>query len=258
MFPIILTLGPLKIYAFGVFSALGFILSMIALNQLCKRANLQILFFLDYLIPLLIIGLLSGRLVHVLLKWPLYEANWLEILYVWQGGLSLWGAIFGTGLCLWYLCWQHKQNAILWFDQIMIALEVALVFGLIGYLLSPAGLSGASFGIPTTLPWGMLFEDLASPYAGQPVHPVTLYLILGHLLILAGLIFLAHKKVTTGLLFYSACLAQGVILFVTEPFKASVAYTLFNLNFALLVAGVFCVLGLWGTTKLFLIRKRPI
>ena len=251
MFPIILTLGPFKIYAFGVFSALGFLLSMIVLNKLAKRVALQTVFLLDYLIPLLIVGLAAARLVHVVLKWPLYQGNLLETLYIWQGGLSLWGALWGIGLYFWYLCWRHKQNTLLWFDQIALAIQVAFTFGLLGYLLSPAGLSGASFGTPTSLPWGMNFEELASPYAGQAVHPVTIYLILGHILILTGLGFMSRAKIKTGWIFYSACLVQGLLLFLTEPLKATAGYTLLNFNFALLVAGAFTLLGLWGLIKLY-------
>jgi len=256
MFPILFELGPVKIYSFGVFATLAFLLSMALLNHKAKKAGLRMAFILDYLLSLFLVCLISGRLFHVFFKWGIYSDNLLDVLYIWQGGLSLWGAIIGGILYFWYLTWRHKQDLLVWLDQIAVALQPTFILGYVGYLLSPAGLSGRSFGKPTDLFWGTSLENLESPYAGLSVHPVTIYLILGHLLILLILLKLSKMKRLAGLTAFTAGILQGVLLIITEPLKWELSYTIGNHSFATIIGFLAIVLGTAGIGYVFWMKKK--
>lgn len=256
MFPILIEFGPVKIYSFGVLATLAFLLSMALLNHQAKQAGLKVAFILDYLLSIFLVCLISGRIFHVLFKWSIYSDNLLEIIYIWQGGISLWGTAIGGILYFWYLSWRHKQDLLVWLDQIAIALQLAFILGYLAYLLSPAGLSGRSFGIPTELFWGMTLENLQSPYAGLSVHPVTIYLILGHAFSLLILYKISRLKRLAGLTTFSAGILQGVLLLITEPLKWEISYTIASYNFAIIVGISIIILGVAGLGYVFRMKRK--
>src|SRR2546427_2469850 len=43
-------------------------------------------------------GIVGARLVHVIDQLPYYLANPLQILFIWTGGIAIWGAAIGGGL----------------------------------------------------------------------------------------------------------------------------------------------------------------
>ncbi|MET0789661.1 MAG: prolipoprotein diacylglyceryl transferase family protein, partial [Cellulomonas sp.] len=121
-------------------------------------------------------GLVGGRLYHVATDWRLYFGEGKDpvaALYVWQGGLGIWGAIalgaFGAYLG------SRRYGAK--FPPLIDALAP-------GVVLAPAvGRFGNWFnqelyGRPTTLPWGLEIdpahrEDGYEQYA--TFHPTFLY-----------------------------------------------------------------------------------
>ncbi|MDD4352538.1 MAG: prolipoprotein diacylglyceryl transferase [Candidatus Gracilibacteria bacterium] len=236
MYPVLFSIGPVTIYSFGIFAALGFLLSMVIINKLAQKNGLKTAFILDHIIPFILLSLISGRLLHVLLKWELYSHRLREILFFWQGGVSLWGAIIGGALYFWYISWKHKQDVLVWLDQMVFAIQVAFILGYTGYLLSPAGLSGNAFGKPTELPWGMTLANLDSPYAGLSVHPVIFYLILGHLIILFVLRSMHKIRKLAGLRFFVAAALMGTLTVSTEPLKYNPNYMLWGHSVASYVA----------------------
>src|SRR6266568_5190415 len=56
------------------------------------------LFFLLAILVGLWLGLREARLFHVIDRWDLYAAQPVQILYVWQGGLAVYGGLIGGTL----------------------------------------------------------------------------------------------------------------------------------------------------------------
>lgn len=58
---------------------------------------------LKKIIPIiLVISLIGARAYHIVEYWEYYQTNSGAILKVWEGGLSIWGAIIVGGGYLWY------------------------------------------------------------------------------------------------------------------------------------------------------------
>ena len=56
----------------------------------------------------LLAALVGARMSHVVDEWGYYEMNWGRILQVWNGGLSIWGAILGGGAV--GIIWQQVNK----------------------------------------------------------------------------------------------------------------------------------------------------
>ena len=97
--PILLTIGPIDLYWYGVMYAASFLL----IDHLMKKEalnNSQYDFsikFIDHLVLVLILAvIIGGRLGYALFyNFDYYSANPLKVLFIWEGGMSFHGALIG-------------------------------------------------------------------------------------------------------------------------------------------------------------------
>ena len=121
-------------------------------------------------------GLVGGRLYHVLTDHELYfgdGANPVEALYVWRGGLGVWGAIAlgAVGVIIGARRKGIKLLPVL--DAIAPGVLVAQAIGRWGNWFNQE-----LFGKPTDLPWGLEIDRAHRPpgYEDDPTfHPTFLY-----------------------------------------------------------------------------------
>ena len=53
-------------------------------------------------------GIVGARLYYVVMSWPQFAQNPLSVLYVWQGGLAIYGGVIGGAVGAW-CCSRHKK-----------------------------------------------------------------------------------------------------------------------------------------------------
>lgn len=53
--------------------------------------------------PTLIFALVGARIYHVIDYWSYYQTDILGVIKIWEGGLSIWGALIVGGGYLWYM-----------------------------------------------------------------------------------------------------------------------------------------------------------
>ncbi|WP_036509491.1 prolipoprotein diacylglyceryl transferase, partial [Nocardioides sp. URHA0020] len=122
-------------------------------------------------------GLIGGRLYHVLTDHDLYFGSGqhpIEALYVWRGGLGVWGAI-GLGAVGAIIGAKRKGIKLLpVLDAMAPGVLVAQALGRWGNWFNQE-----LFGKPTDLPWGLSVSDDVATQAGYPpgttFHPTFLY-----------------------------------------------------------------------------------
>ena len=121
-------------------------------------------------------GLVGGRIYHVLTDHDLYFGDGrhpIEALYVWRGGLGVWGSIALGALGV-YLGARRKGIRLLpVLDAMIPGVLVAQAIGRWGNWFNQE-----LFGKPTDLPWGLEIDVDHRPlgYLGDPTfHPTFLY-----------------------------------------------------------------------------------
>ncbi len=174
MYPILFELGSVTIYSLWFFVTCGFIVGSIVFANLCKRNRVSIDLVSSNALVLFLSALIVGRLSFAFLHHELYfftyePREWLGLLGLWDKGISFWGALTGFCLALMRLYKKNGQPLSPLLDQLSVALLVGMIFGSIGTFLD-----GASYGVPTTLPWGMTFRSAYVKYI-SPIHPTQLY-----------------------------------------------------------------------------------
>ena len=156
------------------------------------------------LIIAIILGIIGARLYHVFSEprggavgWSYYKQHPIEILYIWHGGLGIYGAIAGGALGLMIYSLRAGLRPLQWLDYGAPGLALGQAIGRWGNFINQE-----LYGPPTDLPWGLV---IAPPYRISPYndlvtyppetlfHPTFLYESLWCLLVFIVLAVIAHK-----------------------------------------------------------------
>lgn len=167
----------------------------------------------------LLAGLAGSRLWEVVFDWDYYRSHLLDIPALWQGGLSVQGAVFG-GL-LGVFIYTRKKGIPFWEYCDILAPGV-----LLGQAIGRLGcyLNGCCFGIPaSSAAWGVIYPpgtDAHTLYGETPLIPAVLYESAWDLFMMALLLFLIPRKPFHGFIasLYFTMYAAGRI--VIEYFRA--------------------------------------
>lgn len=189
--PEIFRIGGFAVRWYGLLFALSFVFGYIIMLKIFNKEGIPVR-VLDALTTYMVIGTVVGaRLGHCFFYEPdYYLANPIKVLYVWEGGLASHGAAIGILLVLMIFCRIEKKHFLWTMDRIVI------VVALSGFFIRMGNLANSEiFGIPTTLPWGFLFEKASNPAEGLvPRHPTQIYEGLSYLLIFFYLFWYYFRK----------------------------------------------------------------
>ncbi len=134
--------------------------------------------------------LVGARLWHVVSDWHMYGHLSWQLVAVWQGGLSILGALLAGVATVWWLIPAKAQRVWL-FDALVLWLPIGQAVGRLANWVNQE-----LYGLPTTLPWGVSI-DIQHRLPGFEsyglYHPLFAYEAIG-LLLLAGLLRWLHNK----------------------------------------------------------------
>jgi phosphatidylglycerol:prolipoprotein diacylglycerol transferase len=145
-----------------------------------------------------VLGIIAGgRLGYTLFYQPAYYLSHpLEILHVWQGGMSFHGGFLGLLVAGLWFCRRNGIPALQMADSLAIAAPTGIMLGRLANFVN-----AELWGRPTDLPWGVIFpgeraQDCAGIVAGACArHPSQLYeAALEGLLLGAVLLWLAFRR----------------------------------------------------------------
>ena len=179
MFPVLLKIGPISIFTYGSFIAVGFLAGIFLAIKEAKRLGEDHEKIMDLCFYILVAAILGSRLFYVATSPEMFLRNPVEILKIWNGGLVFYGGFIAalvTGVIF-----LKVKNIPVWKTADIMAASVALAhfFGRIGCFFA-----GCCYGKHCDLPWAVTFNhpDSLAP-TGIPLHPTQLYEALGNLAI---------------------------------------------------------------------------
>lgn len=121
-------------------------------------------------------GIIGARIYHVVTDYQLYFGEGrrpVEALFIWQGGLGIWGAVSGGALGAYLACRHYNVGLAGFGDAIAPGILVAQGIGRWGNYFNQE-----LFGQPTDLPWALEIDPENRP-AGfvqfETFHPTFLY-----------------------------------------------------------------------------------
>lgn len=215
--PVAIAIGPLAIRWYGLMYLVAFA-QFIWLGRRRIRAGLAPL-TVEQLDDLLFYGMLGvilgGRLGQVLFYEPAYYLmHPLEVLAVWQGGMSFHGGFLGVLIAMALWAKKHDFRWLTVTDFIAPLVPLGLAAGRVGNFIN-----GELWGraADPTLPWAMIF-----PQSGDllPRHPSQLYHVaLEGLLLFAILWALTARPRPTGLASGVFLIGYGSFRVITEFFR---------------------------------------
>ena len=105
----ILSIGNFHIYWYSVLIATGIIIGLYLLMKEASKQNISKDTIIDIAFYTIIWGIVGARIYYVIFNIKPYLSNPLSILYVWEGGLAIYGGIIGGLITLAY---QTKKKNI--------------------------------------------------------------------------------------------------------------------------------------------------
>jgi prolipoprotein diacylglyceryl transferase len=174
----------------------GLIVAVIITSRRLTKRGAEPGVVVDIAIWAIPLGIIGGRLVHVATHLDLYFGpgkNPLDALYVWEGGVSVFGSVLGGLLGVLIGC----RIAGLRVSSVLDAAVPGLLFGQAAERLGD-WFDQQYYGTPTGAPWGLQLPNSAP---GLPVglpaatlfQPTFLYELLWDLVGIAVLLFLAKR-----------------------------------------------------------------
>ena len=226
----------------------------------------------ERLLTWIILGvILGGRLGYVLFyDLPTYLADPLQIVKVWEGGMSFHGGFVGVVVAAIWFCRREGIPMLSMGDLLALATPVGLMLGRLANFIN-----AELWGRPTDLPWGVIFPGAAAQTCPQLAglcarHPSQLYqAALEGLLLALVLFWLAFRRgwfkrpgALMGVFLAGYGIARFLVEFVRQPDAQFVSegnpvglalhWGGWGLTMGQLLSLPMIALGLW-----FVIRARP-
>lgn len=257
--PVLIQIGPLAIRWYSLAYIAGLVLGWRYIVQLVKNRGLwggkppATVDDIDDLLVWTTIGvILGGRLGYVLfygiVYYPdVYLGNPLNILKVWEGGMSFHGGLLGVTIAIILFCRRRGLDMFKVGDLVAAAVPIGLFFGRLANFIN-----GELWGKVSNVPWAMVFPN---PLAGPlPRHPSQLYeAALEGIVIFVFLRYLTHHTAALkrpGIVAGAFLASYGLFRAFVEIFRDSEAF-IFASNSGLTM-GMLLSLPMWAAAGFFI------
>ena len=238
--------------AFSIFSlefrwySLAYIAGILIGWVYCKKKLIKdqkILDLFDDFITYAILGIIvGGRIGYVLFyNFEYFFNNPIEILFVWNGGMSFHGGLIGVIIASNLFSKLNKVNTFIFLDLVSLSAPIGIFFGRIANFIN-----SELYGTPTEVPWSVKFiavDDINR-------HPSQLYeAFLEGIVLFFMLQFILKKNFAkkTGQISCLFLVLYSFFRIITEFFRIPdlhIGYLFFNLTLGQLISAVFLSIGL--------------
>ena len=203
--------------------------------------------FDDYITYIILGIIIGGRLGYVLIyNLGYYSNNLIDILKIWQGGMSFHGGLLGVIIVTIWFSKKNNLNPYEFLDIVALVAPIGIFFGRISNFVN-----SELYGKVTKLPWGVKFIQVDDLYR----HPSQLYeaFLEGFILFIILFYFWSKKYLKIPgfisgvfLIFYS--LFRFIIEFFRLP-DEQLGYLIINLTMGQIMSLIFLIIGIYLTVK---------
>ena len=250
--PVLINFGVFEVrwyslaYIFGILAGWWIAKKIIDFKIQNNTINFDSKIFDDLISYVIISIIVGGRLGYIIFyNLSYYLNNPLDVLKIWQGGMSFHGGLIGIILGTYLFSKKMKVNSFFFLDIIASVAPIGIFFGRIANFIN-----GELYGKPTDLFWSVIFPEIDK----IPRHPSQLYeaALEGVVLFLILIKLIYKKSIKTGEVAAMFMILYGLFRVVSEQFRepdTHIGY-LFNLFSMGSILSFFMIL-----TGLFILRK---
>lgn len=244
----IISFGHFQLYWYGFLMTLAIVAASFVLWKLSRKtvSNKDLL---DLIFNLIVTGLISARLYHVLIHLADYTTSPLSILKVWEGGLAIHGGLIGGLIALYFTCRQKHWFFWQWTAWLTPAIALGQAIGRWGNFFNQE-----LFGQPSTKPWAIPIDLAYRPLDQITVthfQPLFFYESLSCLLLGTILYILNRRNIRPLSIFGSYLCGYGLIRLVMEFFRQDATWQIANYRWPQILSLGLIFIGF------YLIIKKP-
>jgi prolipoprotein diacylglyceryl transferase len=259
-------LGPIPIRAYALCIIAGIVAAAIITDLRMRRRGAPPWMILDVAVYAVPFGIIGGRIYHVITSPDAYFGEGgepVKALYIWEGGLGIWGAIALGAVGAWLACRQLRVPMALVADSMAVGLPVGQALGRLGNWFN-----NELYGGPTDTPWGLVIHKMDARNPGHAeigpdgqaitlpglYQPTFLYELIWDLLIAVAVLFLDRRfKFGRGRAFAVYVMLYTVGRGVIETIRTDEAHEFLGLRLNVWTSMVVFV----GALAYFLVKKGP-
>jgi prolipoprotein diacylglyceryl transferase len=236
----ILHIGPIPLHAYGLCLAIGVLVAATVAERRWEAKGGRPGVIGEMGVVVVVSGVVGARVYHLFTGYDWKTGGIVGTIKIWQGGLSIWGAVAGGVIAILVLAQRkHLPKGVL-LDAIAPAVVLAQAIGRWGNYFNQE-----LFGRPTKLPWGLEIDVAHRPaqyVAFKTFQPTFLYESLWCLAVFAVLVGVERRfRLRPGQTFalYVALYTFGRFFF--ELMRSDPATHVFGVRFNALLSAVLCI-----------------
>lgn len=182
------SIGSLTIHYYGLVIALGLILAVVYACRRCRQFGLKEDDILDGVLWVTPFAILCARAYYVIFSWEAYRENPISVLYIWEGGLAIYGGVLGAVVGVAVFCRIRKIPLTTVLDLVLLGFLIGQTIGRWGNFFNRE-----AFGAATDSFFRMgLYNTVTGSW--EYYHPTFLYESLWNLLGFVLLHCLSYRR----------------------------------------------------------------
>ena len=186
--PRTISLGPLTLHFYGIIIATGLVLAVLYCCRRCPEFGIEADTLTDGVLYVTPFALICARIYYCVFAWDEFAGDPISVLYIWQGGIAIYGGVLGAVLGAAVFCRWRKISYPAALDLVSLGLLIGQAMGRWGNFFNRE-----AFGAATELPWRMgLFNQVTGAY--EYYHPTFLYESLWNIAGFVLLHFLSKRR----------------------------------------------------------------
>lgn len=187
--PAAFSIGPLEIHLYGVIIALGLVLAVVYALRRREQFGLSEDDLLDGVLWIAPFAIVCARLYYCAFEWEQYASNPISILYIWEGGIAIYGAVIGAAIGVIIHCKLIKKISVpAVLDIVSLGFMIGQMLGRWGNFVNREAHGGVT---DSFLRMGLINPVTGS---GNYYHPTFLYESLWNLVGFIALHFISKKR----------------------------------------------------------------
>ena len=164
------SIGSFEVRLYGLIIALGLVLAVVYSLRRREQFGLSEDDLLDGVLWIAPFAIVCARLYYCAFEWDMYKDNPISILYIWEGGIAIYGAVIGAAIGVFIHCKFIKKISILaTLDLVSLGFMIGQMIGRWGNFFNREAHGGVTDSF--------LRMGLINPITGngEYYHPTFLY-----------------------------------------------------------------------------------